>query len=167
MNQTEIKYSDEMYRDRLRALQAVDDMVGELMERLEKVLDVLANTYIIYTSDNGFHMGQHRLAPGKICNVEEDINIPFFIRGPGVPKGEVQTLPTTHTDVVPTIFHLAGLDLHDDFDGHPMPITKTMAWEAHRSSSEHVNMEFWGAGIVGEGPIFPSAFSRHCICSCR
>lgn len=157
LNTTEIQYSDEMYRDRLRALQAVDEMVGEVLGRLEQSPDTLENTYLIYTSDNGFHMGQFRLAPGKICNVEEDINIPFFIRGPGIAHGVVD-LPTSHTDVVPTLFELAGLDQHDDFDGQPMPVNEEISQTTCRSSSEHVNVEFWGGGIVGEGPIFPGTY---------
>ena len=47
----------------------------------------LDNTYVVYTSDNGFHMGQHRLFIGKTTAYEEDIRVPLAIRGPGVPEG--------------------------------------------------------------------------------
>jgi N-acetylglucosamine-6-sulfatase len=112
----------------------------------------MANTYFIYTSDNGFHMGKFRLPPGKICNIEEDINIPFLIRGPGIPRGAIKTFPTTHTDVVTTLFELAGIHLHDNFDGEPIPVTE-MAINS-KVRAEHVNVEFWSNAIVGEGPIF-------------
>jgi N-acetylglucosamine-6-sulfatase len=113
------------------------------VKRLEQHPDVLANTYIIYTSDNGYHIGQHRLPPGKTCPIEEDINVPFVIRGPGVGKGKEVTDPTSHTDIVPTIFRLAGIDLQDDFDGMPMPVIQAL----RSSRQEHINIEFWGANI--------------------
>lgn len=116
------------------------------MERLAASPAVLNNTYLIYTTDNGYHIGQHRLPPGKGCNIEEDVNIPFFIRGPGVPRGAVQTIPSSHTDIVPTLFSLAGIPLRDDFDGEPMAVTAEQA--ARSDKSEHVNIEFWGEYLV-------------------
>ena len=47
----------------------------------------LDETYVIYTSDNGFHMGEHRLIAGKDTPYEEDIRVPMIMRGPGVPGG--------------------------------------------------------------------------------
>jgi hypothetical protein len=137
----------------------VDELIDSIFERLEASPEVLANTYLIYTTDNGFHIGQHRLPPGKSCSIEEDVNIPFFIRGPGVAKGAVQTVPSSHTDLVPTIFSLAGIPLRDDFDGEPIPVTEKQL--AHHDKSEHVNIEFWGDYLV-EGntlygkPSFPN-----------
>ena len=117
-----------------------------MFERLES-LGLMNNTYIIYTSDNGFHIGQHRLAPGKSCAYEEDVNVPMFIRGPGVPKGEVVTSPTSHTDIVPTLFDLAGIPLLNQFDGAPMPVKPSQRTCA---KTEHINIEFWGTNL-GEG----------------
>ncbi|KAI8629350.1 arylsulfatase precursor [Xylariaceae sp. FL1651] len=140
-NQSAIDYNDDWYRRRIQCLQAVDDLIESIMGRLEKSPAVLENTYIIYTSDNGYHIGQHRLPPGKTCNIEEDYNIPFFIRGPGIEKGGVVSLPTSHTDIVPTLFTLAGIPLQDDFDGEPMPLTSQ---QQTAYKSEHLNLEFWG-----------------------
>ena len=53
----------------------------------------LDNTYIVFTSDNGFHLGQHRLPPGKQTPYETDIHVPLVVRGPGVAPG-------THVDRV-------------------------------------------------------------------
>lgn len=116
------------------------------MARLEE-LGVLDNTYIIYTSDNGYHIGQHRLPPGKTTCIEEDINVPFVVRGPGVAKGAVYNKPTTHTDIVPTLFTLADIALHDDFDGEPIPVTTELQKQV-TEKSEHVNVEYWGDGIL-------------------
>ena len=151
LNRTEIDYNDDWYRKRLQSLQSVDDLIDSIISRLSASPSVLNNTYLIYTTDNGFHIGQHRLPPGKSCNIEEDVNIPFFIRGPGVPKGAVQTLPSSHTDIVPTLFQLAGIPLREDFDGEPIPVTEELL--ATATKSEHVNIEFWGEYLV-EGNAF-------------
>ncbi|KAK7947993.1 arylsulfatase [Apiospora aurea] len=146
-NQTVIDYHDDYYRRRIQSLQAVDELVDGIVRRLEATPDVLANTYLIYTSDNGFHIGQHRLAPGKTCSIEEDINVPFVIRGPGIPAGAKWELPTSHTDIVPTLFELAGIPLQEEFDGVPMPVTEAaqkQGGEEGEAKSEHLNVEFWG-----------------------
>lgn len=142
-NQSVIDYNDHFYRSRLRALQGVDELVDSLVTRLEES-DQLDNTYIIYTSDNGFHIGQHRLPPGKTCGFEEDIRVPLFIRGPGVMKDNVQDAVTTHIDLAPTIFHLAGIPARDDFDGTAIPVTIDVDVERH----EHVTVEYWGSAVV-------------------
>lgn len=151
LNQSEIDYNDNWYRRRLQSLQAVDELIDSIFERLEASPEVLANTYLIYTTDNGYHIGQHRLPPGKSCGIEEDVNIPFFMRGPGIPKGAIQTIPSSHTDIVPTLFTLAGIPLRDDFDGEPIPVTTELL--ACNEKSEHINIEFWGDHLV-EGNFF-------------
>lgn len=151
LNQSEIEYNDDWYRKRLQSLQSVDDLIDSIIDRLSASPEVLENTYLIYTTDNGFHIGQHRLPPGKSCGIEEDVNIPFLIRGPGIAKGAVQTIPSSHTDIVPTVFNLAGIPLRDDFDGEPIPVTDEQL--ANNDKSEHVNIEFWGDYLV-EGNVF-------------
>ena len=140
-------YIDEFYRTRILSLFAVDELVDKVVKRLEADPEVLENTYIIYTTDNGFHVGQHRLAPGKTCPIEEDVHIPFVVRGPGVAKGKTIQLPTSHTDIVPTLFELAGIPLQDEFDGQPIPVTERQQ-QALTQKTEHVNVEFWGEGIL-------------------
>ena len=120
-------------------------MVDSIVTLLEQS-DKLDNTYIIYTSDNGYHIGQHRLPPGKTCGFEEDIRVPFIVRGPGVARGQVQRTVSTHIDIAPTLFQLAGIPLRQDFDGTPIPVKDTFSNTSH----EHVTVEFWGNG-VGEG----------------
>jgi N-acetylglucosamine-6-sulfatase len=122
-NDTVIEYNDEFYHLRLATLAAVDDLVDAMSTKLES-LHLPHSTYIIYTSDNGYHIGQHRLSPGKACAIEEDIGVPMFNHGPGVPEGVNVNLPTTHTDIVSTLFTLANIALLRQFDGAPMPIKK-------------------------------------------
>lgn len=108
--QENIHYNDHFYRSRLRSLQGVDEIVDGIVKRLEEY-GVLENTFIIYSADNRYHIGQHRLQPGKECGFEEDINVPLIIRGPGVPKNVTTEVVTTHTDLAPTILRIAGAPL--------------------------------------------------------
>jgi N-acetylglucosamine-6-sulfatase len=143
LNESEIAYNDEFQRTRLQALQSVDEMVEGLVERLE-AHNILDNTYIFYTSDNGYHISQHRLHPGKECGFEEDINIPLVIRGPGIGSKKILNAVTSHTDLAPTIMKIAaghnGLD--HEFDGSPIPFRKKDV-----GKREHVNVEFWGRAL--------------------
>jgi N-acetylglucosamine-6-sulfatase len=109
---------------------------------------ILDNTYIIYSTDNGYHISQHRLNPGKECGFEEDINIPLIVRGPGVPVGEANVV-TAHTDLAPTILKIAGAKWGwDGLDGTPIPLNKDDFDDAKEHRQEHVNVEFWGRGIL-------------------
>ncbi|EIN14555.1 Arylsulphatase [Punctularia strigosozonata HHB-11173 SS5] len=155
-NKSNVDYNDHLYRQRLRALQSVDEMIDGLITRLEQ-RGLLDSTYIIYTADNGYHIGQHRLQPGKTCGYEEDINVPLIVRGPEVPQNKVTDIVTTHTDLAPTIFSLLGLKLHSSFDGAVIPLTQQGLADAALSRHEHANVEFWGIAIpegihAGERP---------------
>ena len=77
---------DNVYRNRLRTLLSLDDHIALFMKQLKKMKQ-LDNTYVIYTSDNGFQLGQHRLRGDKRQLYEHDIRVPLFIRGPGNPTG--------------------------------------------------------------------------------
>ncbi|KAL2003750.1 hypothetical protein VTN02DRAFT_2386 [Thermoascus thermophilus] len=160
-NQSNVDYNDHFYRSRLRALQTVDELVDEVVARLTEA-GRLDDTYIIYTSDNGYHIGQHRLPPGKECGFEEDIRVPLFIRGPGVPENRIEDAVTTHVDLVPTLFQIAGLEQRTDFDGTPVPLGEDSTSTRH----EHVNVEFWGLALPeGEfntlGPENPAVITNN------
>lgn len=140
MNSTVVNYLDFFHQSRLRSLQSVDEMIDQIVQNFANA-NILDNTYIFYTSDNGFHLVQHRLSPGKGCGYEEDLNIPLIIRGPGVDRGVISRAVTSHTDLAPTIMKIASgqAGLRPDFDGTPVPFT-----QSDRRSTEHVNVEFWG-----------------------
>jgi len=152
-----VEFNDHFYRQRLRALQSVDELVDGLFERLED-LGLLDNTFVFYTTDNGYHIGQHRLQPGKECGFEEDINIPLIVRGPGVAEGKVvEGLVTSHVDLAPTILRLAGSTSASraDFDGEVIPLTGRKIDEVvrKRERHEHVTVEYWGFAAT-EGRLF-------------
>ncbi|KAI1770055.1 Arylsulphatase [Hypoxylon cercidicola] len=149
-----VDYNDKFYVQRLQTLQSVDEIVDSIVGRLED-LKILDNTYIIYTTDNGYHIGHHRMQPAKQCSFEEDINIPLIIRGPRVPKKSISDIVTTHTDLVPTLLRIAGAPLREDFDGLAIPLTEESIARASETRHEHVTVEHWGFAS-NEGQVFDS-----------
>ena len=143
----QVESNDEFYRSRLRALQAVDELVDDIFDLLEQY-GILDNTFVIYSSDNGYHIGQHRLPPGKSCGYEEDVNVPLIVRGPNVPKGITTDQVTSHTDLVPTILGLIGAQPRGDFDGIAIPLRGDEISLSHGQRHEHVNLEHWGFALA-------------------
>lgn len=152
LSQEDVDFNDHFYRQRLRTLQSVDELVARVVERLAEH-GLLGSTYVFYTTDNGYHIGQHRLQPGKECGFEEDINVPLIVRGPGVPEGEVAEVVTSHVDLAPTMLGLAGAPSRADFDGEAIPLSRRELDEAAASRHEHATVEFWGFA-VSEGRLF-------------
>ncbi|MBK6769996.1 MAG: sulfatase-like hydrolase/transferase [Ardenticatenales bacterium] len=141
LNARQMTTGDELYRNRVLSMMAVDEMVARLIATLESSGE-LANTYVIFTSDNGFHIGQHRLPQGKQTAYEEDIHVPFYIRGPGIAAGTVvDDVLAGNVDIAPTLAELGGAAvpdfvdgrsfapyLRDDIDGIPAPGTWRQAF---------------------------------------
>ncbi len=114
-----VDYTDALYRKRLQDLLAVDDMIRSVVDAL-RASGRLDSTYLVVTSDNGFHLGQHRLPPGKQTPFEEDIRVPLVVRGPGVPSGARVDAMTATTDLAPTIAALAGAPIPEFVDGRSL-----------------------------------------------
>jgi arylsulfatase A-like enzyme len=110
---------EELRKKRLRSMMAVDDMIGDLFDSLRESNE-LDNTYVFFTSDNGFHLGQHRLGAGKWTAYEEDIHVPLVVRGPGVPEGEKLPHMALNNDLAPTFADLAGVDPPKFVDGRSL-----------------------------------------------
>jgi arylsulfatase A-like enzyme len=104
-----------LFRSRIRSLRAVDDQVGALVTALEQTGE-LDDTVILFTSDNGYLLGEHRLT-GKNYLYEEALQVPMLLRGPGVPVGTTSEVATM-VDVASTIADLAGVAPQRLQDGH-------------------------------------------------
>lgn len=100
---------DRRYRDRLRSLQAADDLIEDVVAQLAASGE-LDNTFVIFASDNGFHLGEHRLGGGKRTAYEHDIRVPIYVRGPGVPRGETRSHWILNIDLAATMAELAGAE---------------------------------------------------------
>ena len=115
----QVAYMDELHRKRLQSMMAVDDMIGDLFDSLRESNE-LDDTYVFFTSDNGFHLGQHRLGAGKWTAYEEDIRVPLVVRGPGVPEGKTLPHMVLNNDLAPTFADLAGVDPPKFVDGRSL-----------------------------------------------
>lgn len=116
---TQIAELDVKYRLRLRSMQAVDEMVAGVIDALAST-GILTNTYVIFTSDNGYHMGQHRFPAGKYTNYEEDLRVPFIVRGPGVPVSQTSEALVSTIDLLPTFAEISQATVPTFADGRSL-----------------------------------------------
>jgi N-acetylglucosamine-6-sulfatase len=98
---------DQRHENRIESLQAVDRLVAAVVSTLGQQ-GVLSNTYIVFTSDNGFHHGEHRIRQGKARPYEESVRVPLVISGPSVAAGSTTDNLVLNTDYFPTFMDLAG-----------------------------------------------------------
>ncbi|KAF9937767.1 hypothetical protein BGZ67_000923 [Mortierella alpina] len=147
LNEEQVKTIDATYRARLQSLQATDELVERVIKRLEKN-GQLDNTYIVYTTDNGYHLGTHRMFAGKQTAYQEDTNIPFIIRGPGIAKNRKSNAVATHTHFPATVLKLAGLPVPDELDAHSIPVLENKAVYGKDQSSEAFAVEFWSTAFM-------------------
>lgn len=182
MNESAVGFADFVYRSRAQAVYGVDEIIEDVVKKLEDK-GVIDNTYgkfcfhkcyshqskqymhtdmcllfpVIFTSDNGYHLGQHRAPAGKSLFWNEDTNLPFAVRGPGVPANVTSDIPGLHTDLAPTFLDIAGVpesDWPEFFDGRSLlPQWKNPTGDHGEgtdqgNSKESINIEYWGrAGI--------------------
>jgi arylsulfatase A-like enzyme len=107
------------YRKRVEADLSVDAMIGHLEAEL-KATGEASNTYFVFTSDNGYHMGEYRLLPGKQTAFDTDIHVPLIVTGPHVPAGKVIPQLASNIDLNPTFLALAGIPVPSVVDGHSL-----------------------------------------------
>ncbi|KAB7507688.1 N-acetylglucosamine-6-sulfatase, partial [Armadillidium nasatum] len=106
----------ELYRNRLRTLLTVDDLVESVILKLEE-RGFLDNTYVFFSSDHGYHLGQFSIPKDKRQPYEFDIRIPLLVRGPGISEGAEISDVITNIDLAPTFLDLAGLEIPETMDG--------------------------------------------------
>jgi arylsulfatase A-like enzyme len=111
-------------RDYLRCVQSVDDNVGRLLQYL-KEHDLEKNTIVIYTSDQGFYLGEHGWFDKRFM-YEESFRTPLLIKWPGVTKGKmVSNSLVQNLDFAETLLEMAGLPIPADMQGKSMvPLLK-------------------------------------------
>jgi N-acetylglucosamine-6-sulfatase len=107
------------YRCELESLLSVDEGVEAVVEALAANGE-LADTVLIYTSDNGFFHGEHRIPVGKMRIYEESIRAPLQIRGPGIPQGVNVSDLSINADLAPTIVDVADANPGLVMDGRSL-----------------------------------------------
>jgi N-acetylglucosamine-6-sulfatase len=102
-------------RQRAQSLQAVSDLIDEVRDALGAELE---NTYLVFTSDNGFFLGQHRLWNGKGTAYDHDVRVPLVIVPPGgLDQPRTVTKIVQNVDLAPTFADIAGAPLVLPTDG--------------------------------------------------
>jgi arylsulfatase A-like enzyme len=112
------------YRCRLESLLSVDEGVKAIVDELATQGE-LANTLLVFTSDNGFFHGEHRIATGKTRIYEESVRVPLVMRGPGIPQGATVDDLVINADLAPTIVDVAEATPRLVMDGRSLiPIAR-------------------------------------------
>ncbi|MEV6641371.1 sulfatase [Amycolatopsis sp. NPDC051371] len=135
---------DQDFRKRAQAVQSVDAMIGTVQAALDKA-GVRDNTDIVFTSDNGYHMGEYRLTPGKQTAFDTDVHVPLVVTGPGVKAGATVDQPAENIDLRPTFEALAGARTPDQVDGESLvPLLRGTTPQAWRTVGlvEHHGPDF-------------------------
>ena len=152
---------DRDFRLRAQAVEAVDKLVADVQAQL--AADKLSrNTYIVFSSDNGYHLGQHMLTRGKQTAFDTDIRVPLIIAGPGVPAGKTVTEVTQNVDLYPTFVELAGGTPSPSVEGRslvpllhpsrPRPRWRTVALVEHHGLTNNPNDPDFEDGRHGGNP---------------
>lgn len=116
LNPDQIAAIDREFRKRAQSVQAVDELVGQIRRMLrERGLD--RTTYVVFSSDNGYHMGQRRLLAGKMTPYDGDARVPLIVVGPDVPAGSVTDELAENVDLAPTFMRIGGVAPPDSVDG--------------------------------------------------
>jgi N-acetylglucosamine-6-sulfatase len=110
---------DRDFRKRAQSVLAVDAMIGELQAAVASIGEA-DNTYFVFSSDNGYHMGEFRLMPGKMTAYDTDIQVPLIVTGPGVPAGRTVEEIVENIDLNPTFVGLGGAETAANVDGRSL-----------------------------------------------
>jgi arylsulfatase A-like enzyme len=116
---SEINDIQRKYRCRLESILSVDEGVERLVGAL-RAAGELGNTLVVYTSDNGFFHGEHRLPTGKMHIYEESIRVPLQMRGPGIPQGVSIDPLVVNADLAATIVDAANVAPGLTLDGRSL-----------------------------------------------
>jgi arylsulfatase A-like enzyme len=127
----DVRRIDVSTRGRLGTLLAVDEGVARIVGALEAA-GVLEDTFVVFTSDNGFQSGEHRIPSGKATTYEESVRVPLLVRGPGVPAGRETWAIAANVDLAPTIVELTGAVAGRVMDGRslvPLLDGRVLDWD--------------------------------------
>lgn len=152
----EIARIDDAFRKRAQSVQAVDKMIADLQAAVAAI-GAQKNTYFLFTSDNGYHMGEHRLRPGKMTAFDTDIHVPLVVTGPDVPAGRTVEEIAENIDLTPTFAELAGAAPPGAVDGSSlMPFLRG---EGHKEWRSVALVEHHGPDRALNDPDMPARHS--------
>ncbi|XP_066506701.1 glucosamine (N-acetyl)-6-sulfatase (Sanfilippo disease IIID), b [Hoplias malabaricus] len=154
MASSSIDYLDDAFRRRWQTLLSVDDMVEKLVKKLEDINE-LNNTFIFFTSDNGYHTGQFSLPIDKRQLYEFDIRVPLLVRGPGIQPKQTLQDPVINIDLPMTILDIAGVNLSTvNMDGQSF-LPQLVPSARNGTSRPFFLVEYTGEGLFPTDPDCP------------
>ena len=137
----------ERYRLELESLLAVDEAVARIVAELRRSGE-LSHTLIVFTSDNGFLHGEHRIPLGKVWPYEPSSRVPLIMRGPGIRAGLRLRQSVANIDLAPTIVDATGARAGLTMDGRSL-------WPLLEDPGI-----FWGRDLLHEGPLTDELLSK-------
>jgi arylsulfatase A-like enzyme len=153
LSEPQIEKLDRQFRRRAQSVRAVDEMIGAIEHQLA-LTGQLQNTYILFSSDNGLHMGEHRLLAGKLTAFDSDIRVPLIVTGPGVPHARTVSAMTENIDLSPTFDQLAGALIPASVDGRSL--VSLLHGSRTRKWRKQILVEHRGPDIVPGDPDLPT-----------
>jgi N-acetylglucosamine-6-sulfatase len=133
--------------DYMRTLLALDESVGGVVATLES-LGLSGSTHVLFMSDNGMFLGEHRLGDKRLA-YEESLRIPMVMAGPGLVPGGRSGL-VLNLDVAPTLLELAGIKVPTGVQGRSL--VRLLSGEAQRVRDTFL-FEYYGEQLI---PVVPS-----------
>ena len=146
---------DQLQVRRMRSALTLEDLCRSVIDALERT-DQLGDTYLVFVSDNGYHMGLHRMKAPKGSPYVESHEVPLVVRGPGVPAGASFDRLVANIEIAPTALDLAGVRVPSWMDGTSLrPFFDGTAPGSWRTSVLIENM-----GASATGPLTPACATR-------
>jgi len=145
-----------VFKNRWRTLMSVDDLIGEVVATCDD-LGILEDTFILFTSDHGFTLGENNMIMDKRHVYDWNTRVHLLARGPGIPAGSVFRQPATLVDLAPTLLGMAGLSKPPRMDGKsilPLLIESNTA-QTHTSGGRV------DSHALGEGTPLPPSVALH------
>lgn len=138
-------------RDYMKVLKSLDDNVGRLLDYLDESW-LAENTLVVYTSDQGFYMGEHGWFDKRFM-YEESFRTPLVMRLPGGVRGDIAEM-VQNIDYAPTFLELAGVPVPDDIQGvsllpllrgeHPAGWRRSLYYHFYEYPAEHMVKRHYG-----------------------
>jgi arylsulfatase A-like enzyme len=145
---------DTVHKQILRSLLSVDDGVASVLAALEKA-GIQDNTIIIFSTDNGLTLGDHRFGATKNCPYEACLKIPFVVYAPKYYSPRTEKKFAANIDIAPTFAELAGAELPDTVDGLSLvPLLNNPAADWR----ENILLEHWPTN-EGVGAMIPEFYA--------
>jgi N-acetylglucosamine-6-sulfatase len=144
---------DAQFRLRAQAVQAVDRLIATLRAALTTA-GLADKTYVVFSSDNGFHMGEYRLVAGKMTAFDTDVRVPLVVAGPSIGRGTTSTAAVANIDLAPTFEAIGGAPVPSAVDGHDMlPLLHGASGARWRTANL---IEHHGPDITSDDPDLPA-----------